>query len=59
MYRLKQLLGASLTVRNYNAQVGGDLRHDQSPQQVNWDRYARRLVYHLKGERFSSRMLVS
>lgn len=35
MYRVKQLLGTSLTLRNYNAQVWGDLRHDQSTQQVN------------------------
>ncbi|GAK17530.1 hypothetical protein JCM19053_9 [Vibrio sp. JCM 19053] len=31
MYRVKQLLGASLTLRNYNAQVG-DIRHYQSTQ---------------------------
>ncbi len=53
MYREKQLLGASLSLRNYNAQVGGDLRHDQSTQQVNWDRYARSSIYRLKGVRFS------
>lgn len=53
MYRVKQLFGASLTLRNHNAQVGGELHHDQSAQQDNWDRYARNLVYRLKGVRFS------
>ncbi|CAH8219671.1 hypothetical protein VAEKB19_4070009 [Vibrio aestuarianus] len=45
---MKQLLGGKLSLRNYNAQVGGDLRHDQSSQQANWDRYARNSVYRIK-----------
>lgn len=47
MYRVKQLLGASLTLRNW-----GDIRHDQSTQQANRDRYARNSVYRLKCKRF-------
>lgn len=61
MYRVKQLvkqlvkklLGASRKLRNYNAQVVWDLRHDKSPQQANWNMYARNSVYYLKYERFS------
>lgn len=53
MYRVKQLLGASLKLRNYNAQVVWDLRHGKSTQQANWNTYARNSVYYLKYERFS------
>lgn len=41
IYRVQHLLGASLTLRNYNEKVGGDIRHDQSTQQANRDKYAR------------------
>lgn len=40
MYRVKQLLGASLTFSNYDVQVGGDLRYDRITPQPVWNRYA-------------------